>query len=150
VLDPAYYGCGVMQKEKQPFWDGKSLNLPPIFGWGSGIGAAPPNQQYPGYLNIKPDAGPGRQPDEGRGAAHAQGRGLPQPQLQGAELGAGGIVNLSFQGHVDFGNNTTNALDSGFGYANAALGVFTQYLQASKIIEGNWGPPWNAWKPRAE
>jgi hypothetical protein len=52
VLDPGYYGYGVMQKEKPPFWDGKSLNLPPIFGWGSGIGAPPPNQRYPGYLNI--------------------------------------------------------------------------------------------------
>ena len=42
-----------------------------------------------------------------------------------------------FQGYVNFGNDTNNALDSGFGYANAALGVFTQYLQASKFVEGN-------------
>ena len=38
---------------------------------------------------------------------------------------------------MNFGNDTNNALDTGFGYANAALGVFTQYLQASKFIEGN-------------
>ena len=38
---------------------------------------------------------------------------------------------------MNFGNDTTNALDSGFGYSNAALGIFTQYLQASKFIEGN-------------
>ena len=38
---------------------------------------------------------------------------------------------------MDFGNDTNNALDSGFGYANAALGVFTQYTQASKFIEGS-------------
>src|SRR5438093_3006606 len=50
--------------------------------------------------------------------------------------GAGGIANLTFQGFVNFGNDTNNALDSGFGYSNAALGVFTQYLQASKFIEG--------------
>ena len=35
-------------------------------------------------------------------------------------VGAGGIANLSFQGYVDFGNDTNNALDTGFGYANAA------------------------------
>jgi len=51
--------------------------------------------------------------------------------------GAGGIANLSFQGYVNFGNSTTNTLDSGFGYSNAALGVFTEYLQASKFIEGD-------------
>ena len=44
--------------------------------------------------------------------------------------GAGGVANLGFQGYVNFGNDTNNALDTGFGYANAAIGVFTQYLQA--------------------
>ena len=28
-------------------------------------------------------------------------------------------------------------LDTGYGYANAATGVFTQYLQASKFVEGS-------------
>ena len=49
-------------------------------------------------------------------------------------VGAGG--GLSFQGTVDFGNDTNNALDTGFGYANAATGVFTRYQQASDFIEG--------------
>jgi hypothetical protein len=52
--------------------------------------------------------------------------------------GAGGIANLTFQGYVDFGNNSNNTLDSGFGYANAVLGVFNQYQQASKFIEGDY------------
>src|SRR5687768_18547270 len=51
--------------------------------------------------------------------------------------GAGGIQNLTFQGYVNFGNDTNNALDTGFGFANAATGVFTQYLQASQFIEGH-------------
>ena len=38
---------------------------------------------------------------------------------------------------MNFGNDTNNALDTGFGYANAAIGVFTQYLQQSKLIEGS-------------
>ena len=42
-----------------------------------------------------------------------------------------------FQGNVNFGNDTNNALDTGFGYANAALGVFTQYTQQSKFVEGS-------------
>src|SRR5262249_9755700 len=51
--------------------------------------------------------------------------------------GAGGVANLSFQGFVNFGNDTNNALDTGFGYANAAVGVFQQYLQQSRLIEGS-------------
>ncbi|PYQ95716.1 MAG: hypothetical protein DMF97_16545, partial [Acidobacteria bacterium] len=49
----------------------------------------------------------------------------------------GGVANLSFQGYVNFGNDTNNPLDTGFGFANAATGVFTQYLQASRFIEGS-------------
>ena len=50
--------------------------------------------------------------------------------------GAGGL-GVDFLGNVNFGNDTNNPLDTGFGYANAATGVFTQYRQASALIEGN-------------
>ena len=29
-----------------------TINLPPVWGWGSRIGAAPVQQRYPGWLNI--------------------------------------------------------------------------------------------------
>ena len=32
----------VMDDVKPPFWDGTRINLPPVFAWGSRIGAAPP------------------------------------------------------------------------------------------------------------
>ena len=137
VMDPGYYGYGVMQKEKPAFWDGKSLNLPPVFGWGSAIGAGPANIQYPGWLNIN------RTRDFATSVTKIAGRhtlkagGYLNHSYKAQNVGAGGIANLSFQGYVNFGNDTTNALDSGFGYSNAALGIFTQYLQASKFIEGN-------------
>ena len=38
---------------------------------------------------------------------------------------------------MNFGNDTNNPLDTGFGYANAATGIFTQYQQAEKFIEGS-------------
>jgi hypothetical protein len=34
---------------------------------------------------------------------------------------------------VNFGEDTNNTLDTGFGYANAALGVFDQYLHLSHL-----------------
>ena len=48
------------------------------------------------------------------------------------------IGGTAFQGAVDFANgNTANTLDTGFGYANAAVGVFNQYTQGSKFVEGS-------------
>ncbi len=133
VVDPAYYDYKVLQATKPVFWDGKSVNLPPIFGWGSLIGAAPPNLQFPGWLNIN------KTQDVAGSVTKIVGR---------HTLKAGAYLNhsykaqnvgtsASFQGNVNFGNDSTNILDSGFGYANAALGVFTQYQQASKFIEGD-------------
>ena len=46
------YAYEVLQDVKPPFWDGTKMNLPPTFSWGGRIGAAPPNQRYPGWLNI--------------------------------------------------------------------------------------------------
>ena len=52
VLPPESYGYKMMELTKPAFWDGKSMNLPPVFNWGGRIGAAPPQQRYPGWLNI--------------------------------------------------------------------------------------------------
>ena len=44
VPKPKYRGLLVPQFE--------SLNLPPVFNWGGRIGSGPPQQRYPGWLNI--------------------------------------------------------------------------------------------------
>ncbi len=137
VMNTSYYGYTMMQLTKPPYWDGKQLLLPPLFGWGSLIGAAPPNLQYPGWLNIN------RTRDFAINMTHIMGShtikagGYLNHSYKAQNVGAGGVANLSFQGYVNFGNDSTNSLDSGFGYANAALGVFTQDLQQSKFVEGN-------------
>ena len=124
-----------MQDVKPPFWDGTNLNLPPIFTWGGRIGAAPPNQRYPGWLNIN------RTQDMAISLTKVAGRHTIKAgfynnhSFKAQNVGAGG--GLSFQGQVEFNNDTNNALDTGFGYANAATGVFTRYSQASDFIEGS-------------
>ena len=45
---------------------------------------------------------------------------------------------LPFQGDLSFANDTNNPLDTGFGFANAALGVFTAYTQQSSFVEGKF------------
>lgn len=131
VIDPQSYAAKVMEKEKPPFWDGKSLNLPPVFNWGGRIGAAPPQQRYPGWLNIN----------------KTQDVAISMTKIAGRHTVKGGFylnhsykaqnTGVTFQGTVNFGNDTNNALDTGFGYSNALLGIFTQYTQASRFVEGS-------------
>jgi hypothetical protein len=137
VMNSEYYGYKLMQETKPKFWDGKSLNLPPVFGWGSLIGAAPAQQRYPGWLNINRTRDFAASLTKVAGRHTIKGGFYLNHSYKAQNVGAGGIANLTFQGYVNFGNDSTNALDSGFGYSNAALGVFTQYLQASRFIEGN-------------
>jgi hypothetical protein len=137
VLDSRYYGYQVMQDQKPPFWNGTSVNLPPIFGWGSKIATPPPNQRYPGFLNINRTNDFAASLTKVAGRHTFKGGFYNNHSYKAQNVGAGGVANLSFQGYVNFGNDSTNALDSGFGYANAAMGVFTQYLQQSKNIEGS-------------
>ena len=137
VVSSSYYDYQVLQKEKPVFWDGTSVNLPPIFGWGSLIGAAPPNLQFPGWLNVNHTQDVAGSLTKIVGRHTFKAGAYLNHSYKAQNTGAGGIANLSFQGYVNFGNSTTNTLDSGFGYSNAALGVFTEYLQASKFIEGD-------------
>ena len=136
-VDPSYYAYSVMQAVNPVFWDGTNINLPPIFGWGSLIGAPPPNQRFPGFLNIN------RTQDIAASLTKLAGHHTIKVgfynnhSYKAQNTGAGGVANLSFQGFVDFGNSANNGLDTGFGYANALTGVFTQYLQQSQLIEGS-------------
>ncbi len=133
VVDPAYYDYTVLQKEKPVFWDGKSVNLPPLFSWGSLIGAAPPNLQFPGWLNINKTQDVAGNVTKIMGSHTLKAGAYLNHSYKAQNIG----TSASFQGNVNFGNDTTNILDSGFGYSNAALGIFTQYQQMSKFIEGD-------------
>ena len=142
IVPQQSYAYEVMQDIKPAFWDGTKLSLPPVFGWGGRIGGtnalpSPPNQRYPGWLNIN------RTQDVSISLTKVAGRHTMKTgfynnhSFKAQNVGAGGVANLTFQGFVNFGNDSNNALDTGFGYANAATGVFTQYLQASKFVEGS-------------
>jgi hypothetical protein len=41
-------------------------------------------------------------------------------------------------GDIDFGDNSSNPLDTGFGFANMAIGVFYQFKQASAYLTGKY------------
>ena len=135
-VDPNYYAMEVMEDTKPPFWDGSRLNLPPVFGWGNRIGSAPQNQRYPGWLNINRTQDVAISLTKVSGRHTFKGGFYNNHSFKAQNTGAGGVANLSFQGFVNFGNDTNNPLDTTFGFANAAAGIFTQYLQQSRFIEG--------------
>jgi hypothetical protein len=145
VVDPRYYAFGVLNNLGPGWWDGSKINLPPAFGWGNRImGNAttgnlpgPPNQLFPGFLNINRTQDVAISLTTIKGAHTLKGGFYNNHSFKAQNTGAGGVANLGFQGYVNFGNDTNNALDTGFGFANAAVGVFSQYLQQSKLIEGS-------------
>jgi hypothetical protein len=145
VVDERYYAFGVLNDLNPGWWDGSRINMPPAFGWGSriqgtaGVGAlpGPPNQVFPGFLNINRTQDVAISLTKVWGAHTSKAGFYNNHSFKAQNTGAGGVANLGFQGYVNFGNDTNNALDTGFGFANAAVGVFQQYLQQSKLIEGS-------------
>jgi len=145
VVDSRYYAFGVLNDLGPGWWDGSRINLPPAFGWGTriqgtaGVGAlpGPPNQVFPGFLNINRTQDMAISLTKVWGAHTSKAGFYNNHSFKAQNTGAGGVPNLGFQGYVNFGNDTNNALDTGYGFANAAVGVFTQYLQQSKLIEGS-------------
>jgi hypothetical protein len=47
-------------------------------------------------------------------------------------------IFFSFNGRVDFTDNSNNPFDTGYSYANAATGVFNNYQQANKYSVPEW------------
>ncbi|HET9831612.1 MAG TPA: carboxypeptidase regulatory-like domain-containing protein, partial [Vicinamibacterales bacterium] len=62
-------------------------------------------------------------------------------------------IFASFNSQIDFRDNSSNPFDTGLSYANAAIGVFNSYQQASKFALPEWNYKnieWYAqdnWKP---
>ena len=145
IVDSRYYASTVLNDLNPGWFDGTKINLPPAFGWGSriqgtaGVGAlpGPPNQLFPGYLNINRTQDFAVSLTKVWGTHTSKAGFYNNHSFKAQNTGAGGVANLGFQGFVNFGNDTNNGLDTGFGYANAAVGVFQQYLQQSKLIEGS-------------
>ncbi len=139
VLNTGYYAYATMETQKPVFYNSanKQISMPPSFAWGTLIGNAPPNIQFPGFLNINHTQDYAGSLTKIWGRHTIKAGAYLNHSYKAQNVSAGGIANLSFQGYIDFGNNTNNQLDSGFGFANADLGVFNQYLQASKLVEGS-------------
>ena len=99
----------------------------------AGSPMAPPNFPFPGWLNTNQNNDISSSVTKVKGS-HTIKAGLYYTHSYKAQQSLAG----TWQGSVSFANDANNSLDSSFGFANAALGVFTSYSQLSKYVEGNY------------
>ena len=133
VINPNYFAFEALNGVKPPIWDGKRISMVPNFAWGSRVNStfAPTNVPYPGFLNVN----------------KTNDISISVTQIRGHHTLKAGFYNThsfkaqqrqGWQGTITFANDTSNPLDTGFGFANAAVGVFSSYNQFSKYVEGSY------------
>jgi hypothetical protein len=136
-MDPRYYEYKTLNAMNPPFWQNGQILLPPTFAWGNRIANAPPNISYPGWLNLN------RTHDFSLSLTKVWGRHTLKTgyynhhSFKAQNRGTGGL-NFGGPGAMSFANNASNPIDSGFGYANAALGIINSYTQMSRFMEGSF------------
>lgn len=131
ILDRGTWTYEIMQRNNLPIWDGTRVVAAPSFSWGGRIANAPPNNQTP-WANFILDT-------------RVWNVNASLTRVQGSHTIKTGYYHFksyqrrgqgAFLGSLNFQNDTNNPLDSGFGFANAALGTFSQYSQLSRWGEG--------------
>jgi Carboxypeptidase regulatory-like domain len=131
VINPDYFAFEALNGVNPPIWDGKRISMVPNFAWGSRIANAPTNVPFPGYLNVN----------------KTNDISISLTQIRGRHTMKGGFYNThsfkaqqrqGWQGTLTFSNDASNPLDTTFGFANAAVGVFSSYNQFSKYVEGSY------------
>ncbi len=142
LVPPGSYQEKVLQAAGAPFYVNGRVHMAPTFTWGSRIGGGTPNLTPPslsyntgGFLDMvrTNNISISVTKLKGRHTIKA-GYQLDHSLKQQEQLGNPKL----FQGRLNFGNDTNNPIDTGFGFANAALGVFTQYEQINGLYEGNF------------
>jgi hypothetical protein len=133
IINPNYFAYQALNGVKPPIWDGNRISMVPNFAWGSRVNStyAPTNVPFPGFLNVN----------------KTNDVSISLTQIRGNHTLKGGFYNThsykaqqrqGWQGTITFANDTSNPLDTGFGYANAAVGVFSSYQQLSEYVEGSY------------
>ena len=136
VVSPDLYNPQVLAAINSPMLVDNRIMLPPSFSWGSLIANPPPNLIYPQFLNKNRTHNVSISATKLAGRHTLKGGFYYFNAFKAENLGLG--TAYPFTGQIAFDNDPNNPLDSGFGYANAALGIFSNFSQQSKYVEGNY------------
>jgi hypothetical protein len=131
VVNPDYFAHEALSGVSPPIWDGTRIGMVPNLAWGSRIGNAPQNIPFPGYLNTNKTWDFSASLTKVAGRHTLKGGFYTTHSLKAQQ-------RQGWQGTITFGQDTSNPLDTSYGYSNAAMGVFSSYAQNSKYIEGNF------------
>lgn len=128
----------VLLGENAPYYKDGTLLLQPNYTWGSRIANAPPNNNYPPFVNWQYTVDANLALTKIWGTHIFKGGYTLQNNLKVQNLGTQTLGVLPTEGALNFGQTSNNPLDTGFGYSNAAIGVFQSYAQQSALTEGRY------------
>ena len=128
----------VLKTMNAPFYQNGRVVLAPRFSWGGRVANAPPTLGYPGFVCMQNTKDFAVSLTKLWGSHTVKAGYQSQNSLKLQELGTVNQGVQPFEGSINFGNDSNNPLDTGFGYANAALGVFTSYAQENSFPEGRY------------
>ena len=148
-VDTRYYEYKALKEIGVPFLEGETFKMAPSLNWAAGGTTSrlcgnvngcntPPNQTFPGFMNINRTQDFSISITKVRNTHTYKAGFYINHSYKAQNFGAGGNGAPSFQGALNFGNDTNNPLDTGFPWANAAIGVFSSYGQQSAFIEGSF------------
>jgi hypothetical protein len=132
VIRPGTFSHWVLERMPDTtMWDGTRVLAPPSFAWGNRVANSPPNNVGPfGNFILDTDNLTWNANVTKVRGSHTYKTGYYYfRSLQ--RRGQGAIT-----GNISFANDTSNPLDTTFGFSNAALGVFSTYSQLSRWGEG--------------
>jgi hypothetical protein len=138
VINPDYYAYQAFNMVEPAFWDGTRVWMPPVFSWGNRVANAPPSVGITSYLNtnVTQDVAISLTKVAGRHTLKAgfyNGHALKSSNTQ---RGTTAFPGAPF-GNLSFAQDTvgTNPFDTSFGFANAAIGSFSSFLQSTAFVE---------------
>src|SRR5581483_4724137 len=137
VLPQGGYQQELLTKMKVPYLINNTLRLLPRFSFGNRIANQPPSLSYPNYTNLTRTNDVAISMTKVKTSHTMKAGFFLNHSLKKQNLGQQAGAN-PFQGLIAFDNDTNNPLDTGFGFANAALGIFSSYGQQSSIVDGNF------------
>jgi hypothetical protein len=140
ILDPHTFTYWVLNRVATTMWDGTRILAPPQFSWGTRVANPPHPNVGPFGANPGVTGGTNFILDTRNRTWNAS---VTKVRAQHT-IKAGYYYFRSLQrrgagnvtGNINFANDPNNPLDTSFGFANAAIGVFSTYSQTSRWAEG--------------
>src|SRR5439155_11598265 len=143
AVPPGSYQEKVLKTMNAPFYQNGQILMAPAYVWGGRVSNAnpnfaPPSLAYPSFLCMQNTKDLALIITKLWGQHTFKVGYQSQDSLKLQNLGTVTAGGLPVEGVVDFSNSTNNPLDTGFGFANAAVGVFTSFKQENAMYEGHY------------